>query len=146
MTSEVRAGSSEVRATATDRLRALLDERGVEWRERVYCKHSVTTFWHASGVRWHYRENRFGELRLHADDLTPEQAVEATLGRGECHVVREQVPMPDGGAREKWSCSECGGLLLMSTYSFATFDADMEGLAAALGATRPTTAQTAALA
>lgn len=53
--------------SATDELRTLLDERGVEWRERVYCKHSVTTFWHARGVRWHYRENRFGELRLHAD-------------------------------------------------------------------------------
>ena len=51
--------------------------------------------------------------------------LEETLGRYTCHVVREQVPMPDGGACEKWSCSECGGLLLMSTYSFATFGADM---------------------
>lgn len=71
--------------SATDELRLLLDERGVEWRERVWGgKHSVTTFWHARGVRWHYRENRFGEVRLHADGLTPEQAIEATLGRGEC--------------------------------------------------------------
>ena len=69
--------------TATDELRRLLDERGVEWRERVWGgKHSVTTFWHARGVRWHYRENRFGELRLHADGLSPEQAIDATLGRG----------------------------------------------------------------
>ena len=86
--------------TATDELRALLDERGVEWRERVYCKHSVTTFWHASGVRWHYRENRFGELRLHADDLTPKQAVEATLGRGVCHDTGVYV--------SAFECSECG--------------------------------------
>lgn len=69
--------------SATDTIRAMLDERGVEWRERVWGgKHSVTTFWHARGVRWHYRENRFGEVRLHADGLTPEQAIEATLGRG----------------------------------------------------------------
>lgn len=73
--------------SATDELRRLLDERGVEWRERVWGgKHSVTTFWHARGVRWHYRENRFGELLLHADGLAPEQAVAATLGPGTCHI------------------------------------------------------------
>jgi hypothetical protein len=88
--------------TATDELRRLLDERGVEWRERVWGgKHSVTTFWHARGVRWHYRENRFGELRLHADGLTPEQAIEATLGRGTCRLERE--PNSD----RLWWCSSC---------------------------------------
>lgn len=87
--------------TATERLRQLLDERGVEWEERVWGgKHSVTTFWCARGVRWHYRENRFDELRLHADGLTPEQAVEATLGRGTCKVVSKPCDM--------WECSECG--------------------------------------
>ena len=73
--------------TATERLRQLLDERGVEWQEHVWGgKHSVTTLWRARGVRWHYRENRFAELRLHADGLDPEQAVDATLGRGTCKV------------------------------------------------------------
>jgi hypothetical protein len=73
--------------SATDELRRLLDERGVEWRERVWGgKHSITTFWHARGVRWHYRENRFGEVRLHADGIAPEQAIAATLGRGTCQV------------------------------------------------------------
>lgn len=95
--------------TATDELRRLLDERGVEWRERVWGgKHSVTTFWHARGVRWHYRENRFGEVRLHADGLTPEQAIDATLGRGTCHnampLLPSGMPYPDS-----WMCSECGG-------------------------------------
>lgn len=87
--------------TATDELRKMLDERGVEWRERLWGgKHSVTTFWHARGVRWHYRENRFGEVRLHADGLTPEQAIEATLGRGECHNAAPSYL--------DFLCSECG--------------------------------------
>ena len=93
--------------SATERLRALLDERGVEWRERVWGgKHSVTTFWNARGVRWHYRENRFGELRMHADGLTPEQAIAATLGPGTCH---------DDGDPSDFCCSECGVRMFTDT-------------------------------
>ena len=87
--------------TATDELCRMLDERGVEWRERVWGgKHSVVTFWRARGVRWHYRENRFGGLRLHADGLAPEQAIEATLGRGTCYDVALEG--------EWFECSACG--------------------------------------
>ena len=93
--------------TATEELRRLLDERGVEWRERVWGgKNSVTTFWHARGVRWHYRENRFGELRVHADGLSPEQAVEATLGRGTCKN-RDADIYPGGMV---FVCSACEGM------------------------------------
>lgn len=118
--------------SATERIRAMLDERGVEWRERVWGgKHSVTTFWHARGVRWHYRENRFGEVRLHADGLTPEQAIEATLGRGTCEVVSklliegEYVPSSyyefemECGEGFKWDesipprcCPSCGRMVV----------------------------------
>ena len=94
--------------TATERLRQLLDERGVEWQERVWGgKHSVTTFWCARGVRWHYRENRFDELRLHADGLTPEQAVEATLGRGTCKM-EATLTNPFETRIDEYHCSECG--------------------------------------
>lgn len=100
------------KTTATERLRQLLDERGVEWQEHVWGgKHSVTTLWHARGVRWHYRENRFDELRLHADGLTPEQAVEATLGRGTCRKVRAWEDDPRGGGGWVLVCSECDELL-----------------------------------
>lgn len=82
--------------TSTERLRAMLDERGVEWRERKWGgKHSVTTFWRARGVRWHYRENRFGEVRLHADDLAPEQAIAATLGDTDATEERQHVASDD---------------------------------------------------
>lgn len=91
--------------TATEELRALLDERGVEWRERKWgAKHSVTIFWRARGVRWHYRENQYGEVRLHADGLSPAQAVEATLGRGECWDSA-------GSQMAFFSCSACGATI-----------------------------------
>lgn len=112
--------------TASEKLRSLLDERGVEWRERVWGgKHSVTTFWHARGVRWHYRENRFGELRLHADGLTPEQAIAATLGCGECKPMTydngySMDRVEPGEYYEFWepacACSECGELIPMRKF------------------------------
>lgn len=104
--------------TATEELRRLLDERGVEWRERVWGgKHSVTTFWHARGVRWHYRENRFGELRLHADGLAPEQAIAATLGSCNCsnnctnsertETCHNASKVMDEHGQARFACSEC---------------------------------------
>lgn len=90
--------------SATDELCHLLDGRGVKWRERKWgAKHSTTIFWRARGVRWHYRENQYGELRLHADGLSPAQAVEVTLGRGECHVVSSVRHDYEGGyAGTEW--------------------------------------------
>ena len=97
--------------SATDELRCLLDERGVEWRERVWGgKHSITTFWHARGVRWHYRENRFGELRLHADGLSPEQAIDATLGSCNCSNSERtnETCRNVCNSVSEFTCSECG--------------------------------------
>ena len=73
--------------SATERLRALLDERGVEW-------------WPMHDDEVGYREDRDTEFlvygckhvahewgcRLQVDMLTPEQAVAATLGPGTCEV------------------------------------------------------------
>ena len=75
--------------TATEKLRAMLDERGVE---------------HFDGTEmtlWGYEPtgNGTGVYRIMADEVakgrlvvrmlfkTPEQAIEATLGKGECEVV-----------------------------------------------------------
>lgn len=117
--SEVRVGSSKDLVTVTDELRRMLDERGVGWREHRWGgRHSVTTIWHARGVEWHYRENRFGELRLHADNLTPEQAIAATLGAGTCINVAE----PDEYSDRPFTCSECGarGPMGNGTYHLAS--------------------------
>ena len=83
--------------TATERLRAMLDERGVEWSDGGYG--NTATVWEANGILWRglWRD---GAIELVAT-MTPEQAIEATLGRGECHDMYED----DG----YFKCSECGG-------------------------------------
>ena len=82
--------------TATERLRALLDERGVEWWEG--WDKDLTLFDGADGIRW-IADYMLGELFLRSVlSITPEQAIAATLGRGEC---------TDTG-RYCFTCSECG--------------------------------------
>ena len=92
--------------TATERLRQLLDERGVEW-------------WAMHDVENGYRDDRDTEFlvygckhvahewgsRLQVDMLTSEQAIEATLGRGTCHVAYKHPEYPCSNDE---ICSECG--------------------------------------
>lgn len=84
--------------TATDELRRLLDERGVEWWQSVNMLGCVFTRWYSPlfGDEVVAMENGDGELELFSHLMTPEQAVEATLGRGTCHVAAFGF------------CSECG--------------------------------------
>ena len=68
--------------SATEELRRLLDERGVEYRWD-----NGTATWYVDGVMynaWGYDNER---LTMSVCHLTPEQAVEATVGRGTCHEV-----------------------------------------------------------
>ena len=59
--------------TATDELRKLLDKRGVK-----YKSHYLYTSWYAD-MRLHVaKDNMNGTLTV--DNLTPEQAIAATLG------------------------------------------------------------------
>lgn len=70
--------------TATDELRAMLDERGVEWTNPNSILRDNMTSWVANGFYYDAFEVPDGTLVLsaaHQDDLTPEQAIEATLGR-----------------------------------------------------------------
>ena len=69
--------------TATEKLRHMLDERGVEWWEPVQMEGSEFTRWHdANGVQWTASEvHGRNKLRIGASFITPEQAIEATLGR-----------------------------------------------------------------
>lgn len=75
--------------TATDELRKLLDERGVDWTNPNSILRDDMTSWVANGFDYDAFEVADGTLVLsaaHQDDLTPEQAIEATLG------PREQPP------------------------------------------------------
>ena len=79
---EVRAGSSEVRVTATEALRRMLDERGVE-----HYDGTETTLWGyepTSESTGAYRiaadEISGGRMQVRMFNVTPTQAIEATLG------------------------------------------------------------------
>lgn len=74
--------------SATEHLRALLDERGVEYKtdDRQIVRY---TDW----GQWFFAEpldaepNTLGaQCELVCMPVTPEQAIDATLGRGECEV------------------------------------------------------------
>lgn len=82
--------------TATERLRQLLDERGVEHTDHE----NNATWWSDGNVECAYIQSmsdRLGQLSFMA---TPEQAVEATLGRGTCKDVCNSV--------SEFTCSACG--------------------------------------
>jgi hypothetical protein len=87
--------------TATDELRRLLDERGVEWMDDSYAQLWCTVWNGHDGKQWRMTENRSGMLtELKAWHVTPEQAIAATLGRVECENIA-----PD---YLDFLCSVCG--------------------------------------
>ena len=88
--------------TATDTIRAMLDERGVEHVD-AEDGHTQHTWW--SDGDHEICASNSGE-RLAVYNLTPEQAIEATLGRGECEMVcsREYIECKV----DFFECSECG--------------------------------------
>lgn len=74
--------------TATERLRAMLDERGVE-----HFDGTETTLWgyeptgdSTGAYRFAADETSGGCMQVRMFNISPEQAIEATLGRGECEV------------------------------------------------------------
>lgn len=83
--------------TATDELRRILDERGVEWHG------DIATYWRdADAVESLFADNAL-DVSLYA--VSPEQAIEATLGRGTCEPVDGY---DDDGEEIGTCCSECG--------------------------------------
>lgn len=81
--------------SATDELRRMLDERGVEWTAPNSCLRDEMTSWAAGGFYYDAFEvpepdGTFLLTATHQDDLTPEQAIAATLGdaftREECEA------------------------------------------------------------
>lgn len=81
------------RSTATDELRRLLDERGVERRRTPhYSSESQDneTIFEGNGIEWYANDHLNGRLGLRTAryEVTPEQAIDATLGRGTCREVK----------------------------------------------------------
>ena len=93
--------------SATERLRAMLDERGVE-----HFDSTDGTYWGGSvlardgsshAYRFSARES-VGGLNVHLLRATPEQAIEATLGLGTC---KARLYKPEHGSSDCTIC-ECG--------------------------------------
>lgn len=95
--------------SATDELRRLLDGRGVEWWNETDPIPQTVTMARVGEQLIEYHENVNGSVGYHVfnvHDLTPEQAVEATLGsdlQAESAKLRELV-------RDMWNegMCECG--------------------------------------
>ena len=91
--------------TATDELRRMLDERGVEWWQSANTLGCIFTRWHSPlfGDEVCAMENGEEGLVLFDHFLTPEQAIAATLGAGTCKLTLYE----DTGITV---CSECGAV------------------------------------
>ena len=78
--------------SATERVRALLDERGVEWWQSANTLGCIFTRWHSPifGDEVVAMENGEEGLVLFDHFVTPEQAIAATLGREDTYT-REDV-------------------------------------------------------
>ena len=110
---------------ATDEIRRMLDERGVEWEDGG---EGLTIIPAQDGVPRAWTVNTWPSAKDTGDclwmqnrhPLTPEQAIAATTGRGECHleintsmtaVVCDKCnyPMPSGTVlTEVHFCPNCG--------------------------------------
>ena len=101
--------------SATERLRALLDERGVEYT----IDHGYREFFWDFGETGTVRASAVGTkglVQMIVTGVTPEQAVAATLGPGTCKPIISDNLAESEGTGDAWAdCSECGHLLFVLT-------------------------------
>lgn len=96
--------------TATEELRRLLDERGVEYTDRdMFGKHVF--HWGTPMVNGAMFTDAGEWTELVVENASPKQAIAATLGTGTCHIT------DNGPWGYPYVCSECG----------ASFDPDVNG-------------------
>ena len=112
--------------SATDELRRLLDERGVKWEPSVFDPQHETFYSTENGVGFIVTEfPDIGRVSLACDmRITPEQAVEATLGREKCRfeTVKQFIDKRRSRA-DMCECDRCGyrcarGFILDESFKF----------------------------
>ena len=91
--------------TATEELRAMLDERGVEWETdrsgfRVMWGKQIDEFHDTMQFKAVDNALPNGGLNVHICGFTPEQAIAATLGAGTIEKAAERIEVLSGFARE----------------------------------------------
>ena len=99
--------------SATDELRRMLDERGVEWWEDAFSGEHRTVFDGKDGVRYCVYQLGCSLFISSILPVTPEQAIEATLWRGTCRNVGESM---------LFVCSECGCVVSNRTHTERVFE------------------------
>lgn len=90
--------------TATEHLRRLLDERGIIWWSG---NDERTTIWGANELTWEYFNNENGDawlgfLEAREQDISPEQAITATLGNSD----RDQLKAENKQLRKEMEAME----------------------------------------
>ena len=89
--------------SATEELRRMLDERGVEWWDSS-DDNVLHTTWNDMNCWFNEFPDGWTAWGM-AKRGTPEQAIAATLGRGTCHAT-SNPPVP-----KHWTgCSNCGSV------------------------------------
>lgn len=102
--------------SATDELRRLLDERGVEYYKHedgeplreLHEGRDDATSWKVGGANVCAVPFDDYTFDLWIDHATPAQAIAATLGRGTCHAVFEVDAMSEDERIGEFVCSKCG--------------------------------------
>ena len=98
------------RSSATDVLRRLLDERGVEHYDG--CENTLWGYEQTSESTGTYRysadEISDGFVNVWLHHRTPEQAIAATLGPGTCVPVLDSERDNQTYLKPRFVCSECG--------------------------------------
>lgn len=92
--------------TATERLREMLDERGV-----AHSDHYLSTTWRDGHGILHLAGEPMADGSLVVDMLTPEQAIAATLGNSRAERTCEFTPDGMMDDRLWFACSNCGGYI-----------------------------------
>ena len=100
--------------SVTDELRKMLDERGVEWDYGITG--ATTTKFSVNGIDLTFTPMRDGLVC--STILTPEQAIEVTLGRGTCKNVHEPPKDTTFWQSPHFKCSECGATHVSMEYVF----------------------------
>lgn len=104
--------------TATDELRKLLDERGVKWtaNESEYRKETCWTY--MGELTAVFTEYYDGTERFYCDTwcFTPEQAIAATLGTGECAMIPSFTEPGTLNYCQEFCCSACGEYMVLQQF------------------------------
>lgn len=111
---------------ATEELRRMLDERGIEWGNvrDDGSESDHLTEWEFEGIQSYAVATEWPgglSLETHQHYLTPAQAIAATMGDETCHDKCSSF--------NAWACSECNATVLLMFDDFCEPSYSVDGIA-----------------